>query len=108
MSLIELSQRLGPDLTQYLNYDFFVESSDDYQRLCACVDRLAAPTDWIPDCNIHVYHGRDDAIVPKACSDELVTYLQSVGVDVDYVVTDGDHTGCGIAMATDLVKFLYK
>ena len=108
MSLIELSQQLGPDLSRYLNLDFFVESCDDYQRLCACIDRLAAPTDWIPDCKIHVYHGRDDAVVPKACSDELVTYLQSVGADVDYVVTDDDHMGSGIAMATDLVKFLYK
>lgn len=107
VSMIELTDLLGSDISQYLNLDFFNESNDDYRRLCASVERMAVATDWVPDCKVRVYHGRDDTIVPIACSDEIVSYLQSVGADVDYVITETDHTDCAIAMAADMVKFLY-
>lgn len=108
MTVTELTKRLGTDISQYLNMDFFNDANEDYRRLCASIEHFIVPNDWIPSCPVHVYHGRDDTYVPIQSSDKLVDYLRSVGADVDYVVTGGNHTDNGIAMTSDLVEFLYK
>ena len=106
--LADLSLLLGPDISQYLNLDFFNDDNADYQRLCASIERLGIPNDWVPTCPVHIYHGSEDTYVPIASSDELANYLQSVGADVDYVVTETDHWNNGILMGADLAKYLYK
>lgn len=108
MPLFDLSDRLGSDMSQYLNIDFFNDANPHFKEVKAVVDQFDIPNDWIPTCDIHVYHGRDDMFVPISCSDELVAYLRSVGAKVDYVVTEGGHVENCIAMGADLVEVLYK
>lgn len=108
MALRQLTERLGTDVGQYLNLDFFRDDNDDYRRLMDCMRRMDIPDDWVPTCNVHLYHARDDSYVPVGCSDTLAAYLRSVGVDVDYVVTDGGHLDNGIQMASHLAEMLYK
>ena len=107
VSVTSLSSRLGTDISQYLNMDFFDESNPVFQDICTRLERFAIPNDWVPSCKIHVYHGRDDTFVPISSSDELVDYLRSVGADVDYVTKKGGHAKCGITMITDLMMKLY-
>lgn len=107
-SLVTLSERLGPDISQYLNLDFFNDDNADYLRLCTCLERFSIPNDWVPTCPVHIYHGSEDSYVPIACSNNLVSYLRSVGADVDYVVTESGHWENGIQMGADLVQYLYK
>ena len=107
VALFDLTDRLGTDMSQYLNLDFFNDANPDYQRLRARVDRFAIPNDWIPECTIHIYHGRNDTFVPISNSEALVDYLRSVGAKVDYVVTESGHVDNCIAMASDLVELLY-
>lgn len=108
VSLFELSRRLGPNLDQYLNLDFFKEENPDYLRLKASIERLTIPNDWIPSCPVHIYHGRYDNVVPIISSQELVDYLRSVGAKVDYVVIEGGHTDACVEMEIDLIERLYK
>lgn len=108
LTLLELCNRLGPDITQYLNMDFFNEENNDYQRLLASIERFNIPNDWVPSCPVHVYHGTEDTFVPIFSSDKLVEYLRSVGAEVEYVVTDNGHIENGIDMALDMAEYLYK
>ena len=108
MAVLDLTERLGTDLTQYLNIDSFKDENPNYQLIKKCVEKMVVPNDWVPSCKIHIYHGRNDTFVPIACSDELVEYLRSVGARVDYVVTEEGHFETTIAMGVDMVKMLYK
>ena len=108
VALADLSQRLGPDISRYLNLDFFTESNASYQKLLASLERSTIPNDWIPDGNVHIYHGSADSYVPVSCSKELAAYLQSVGVNVDFVTTETDHWENGVAMGSEMAKLLYK
>ncbi len=105
--VLELSERLGSDISQYLNLDFFRDDNPDYQRLLAALAKNDIPNDWVPTCAVHLYHGRDDTFVPVSSSRELADYLKSVGANVEYVETETDHFNCCIAMALDLVTVLY-
>lgn len=107
LSVVELTSRLGTDISQYLNMDFFDDGNPVFQDICTRLERFAIPNDWVPSCKIHIYHGRDDTFVPISSSDELADYLSSVGADVDYVTKKGGHAKCGITMVTDLMKKLY-
>lgn len=107
VALFDLSERLGSDISQYLNLEFFNPDNVDYQRLLERVERFTIPNDWVPTCDVHIYHGREDTFVPIASSDALVDYLRSVGANVKYVVTETGHIDNCIAMATDLVELLY-
>lgn len=104
----ELTERLGTDISQYLNLDFFQEDNEDYQRLRASFERATIPNDWKPTCDVHIYHAANDTYVPIVCANELVEQLRSAGVDVDYVVTDSGHWDNGVKMASAMAKFLYK
>ncbi len=122
--LADLSLRLGPDIRQYLNMEFFdngfngldeggqddngLNGLDEGGQLRESIERLAVPMDWKPDCNVHLYHGSADTYVPVSCSEELAAYLQSVGANVDYVTTETGHWENGISMASEMAKFLYK
>ena len=108
MAILDLTERLGTDLTQYLNIDLFNDDNPDYQRIKKCIEKMVVPNDWVPSCKVHIYHGRNDTFVPIACSEELVKYLQSVGANVDYVVTEEGHFETTITMGTELVKILYN
>ena len=108
VALADLSQRLGPDISRYLNLDFFTESNACYQKLLACLERSTIPNDWVPKCYIHLYHGSEDTYVPISCSEELAAYLMSVGAQVDYVTTETGHWENGIAMGVEMAKLLYK
>jgi pimeloyl-ACP methyl ester carboxylesterase len=108
MALADVSQKLGPDISQYMNLDFFKDDNEDYLRLRASIERFTIPNDWVPTCDVHIYHGRNDTYVPIACSDKLVAYLRSVGTAVDYVVTETGHLENGLTMASDLAELLYK
>ena len=108
VSLFELSERLGPNLDEYLNLDFFKEENPDYLRLKACIEGLTIPNDWIPSCPVHIYHGRNDNVIPFMSSQELVDYLRSVGAKVDFKVIEGDHTDACVEMEIDLIEHLYK
>ena len=107
VSLFELSPRLGPYLDQYLNLDFFKEENPDYLRLKASIGRLTVPNDWVPSCPVHIYHGRDDSVVPFFTSRELVDYLRSVGAKVNFRVIDGGHIDGCVQMEIDLVERLF-
>ena len=80
----------------------------DFLRLRASFERATIPNDWKPTCDVHIYHAANDTYVPIVCANELVEQLRSVGVDVDYVVTDSGHWDNGVKMASEMVKFLYK
>lgn len=108
ISVMDLSERLGADLTQYLNIESFNENNPSYQNIKKSIEKMIVPNDWVPTCKIHLYHGRYDTYVPFACSDELMHYLQSVGAKVDYVAPEDGHIETTIIMLTDLVEFLYK
>ena len=123
MALADLSERLGPNVREYLNLDFFdnefnklneggqnngLNGLDEGGQLRESIERLAVPMDWKPDCNVHLYHGSADTYVPVSCSEELAAYLQSVGAQVDYVTTETGHWENGISMASEMAKFLYK
>lgn len=104
----ELRERLGTEISRYLNLDFFTPDNEDYLKLRASIERLTIPNDWKPTCDVHLYHSANDTYVPIVCANELAAYLQSTGVRVDYVVTDSSHLDNGLRMAIDLAEFLYK
>lgn len=108
LTLFELCNRLGPDVSQYLNMDFFNEDNEDYRRLLATIEHFNIPNDWVPSCPVQVWHGTGDTFVPLFSSDELVAYLQSVGATVKYVVTESGHLDNCIDMALELAKYLYR
>lgn len=108
VSIGELTRRLGTDVSQYLNMDFFDDANADYQRLCNTVSRLAIPNDWIPSCPVRIYHASTDTFVPISSANVLVEYLQSVGADVDYQIVEGGHPECGMTFVSDLIQYLYK
>lgn len=109
MRLADVSVLLGPDVGEYLNMDFFSDANPDYQRLRTAIQqRLSIPNDWVPACQVHIYHGREDTYVPIDGAEELVAYLRSVGAHVDYVETEGDHQENALAMAEDMLSMLYK
>lgn len=106
--MLEVAQLLGPDISQYLNLEFFNDDNEDYRRLRASIERFTIPNDWIPTCDVHIYHASDDTYVPIVCANELVDYLRSVGVQTDFVVTEGNHLYNGLVMASDMAEVLYK
>ena len=108
IELFELSERLGSDISQYLNLDFFTDSNHDYQKILESLSKLTTPHDWVPTCPVHIYHARNDTFVPITSADELVEYLRSAGAKVDYVVTEEGHIENIVAMGSDLVEILYK
>ena len=108
MKQTELKERLGTDISQYLNLDFFADNNDDYQRLRASLERTTIPNDWKPTCDVHIYHAANDSYVPIICANDLVEYLRSIGAKVDYVVTDSSHWDNGIKMASEMAKILYE
>ncbi len=107
-NLFDLSDKLGSDISQYLNLDFFSPDNPDYLRLRQSAAKLAVPNDWIPTCTIHIYHGSNDTYVPIESSNKLVEYLKSVGAKVDYVVTESGHVESCLMMGADLLEYLYK
>lgn len=107
-NLFDLSDKLGSDISQYLNLDFFSPDNPDYLRLRQSAAKLAVPNDWIPTCTIHIYHGSNDTYVPIESTNELVAYLRSVGAKVDYVVTESGHVENCLMMGADLLEYLYK
>ena len=108
MKQTELKERLGMDISQYLNLDFFADNNDDYQRLRASFERATIPNDWKPTCDVHIYHAANDSYVPIICANDLVEYLRSIGAKVDYVVTDSSHWDNGVKMASEMAKILYE
>ena len=108
VSVADVSDRLGTDLSQYLNIDILNDENPDYLKIKKRLAKMVVPNDWVPTSKIHMYHGRKDTFVPIASSDELAEYLQSVGAKVDYVVTDEEHIETTIVMLTDLIEMLYK
>ena len=106
--MFEVAQLLGPDISQYLNLEFFNDDNEDYRRLRASIERFTIPNDWIPTCDVHIYHASDDTYVPIVCANELVDYLRLVGVQTDFVVTEGNHLYNGLVMASDMAEVLYK
>ena len=108
MKQAELRERLGTDVSQYLNLDFFKADNEDYQRLRASIEHFTIPNDWKPTCDVHIYHSANDTYVPIVGANELVNYLRSVGANVEYVVTEAGHMDNGLDMASDMAEFLYK
>ena len=107
VKIFELTEMLGTDLSNYLNYDFFNDANEGYLRLKASIEQFSIPNDWVPEAAVHIYHARNDTFVPYESSERLVDYLRSVGVNVDFVVTDNDHTDNCLVMGTDIAKVLY-
>ena len=90
-----------------MHMEFFNDTVEDCRRLRASVERLSIPNDWVPEAKVHIYHASNDTYVPFGCSQRLVDYLRSVGANVDFVVTDNDHSDNCLVMGSDLAKFLY-
>ena len=107
MPILDLTKRLGTDLNSYLNVDYFNKENPNYLSLKNSFAKFAVPNDWVPSCEIHIYHGKNDTFVPIECSEQLVEYLKSVGADVHYVETDEGHFETTIIMGVDMVKLLY-
>ena len=102
----DLTPRLGYDMRAYLKMEFFSPENPDYQRLMEVVKSKSVPNDWIPKARIHLAHSREDTYVPRACSDELHAYLQSVGADVEYTIMEEDHVMGGLVWGQKLVQEL--
>jgi len=70
------------------------------------VKSKSIPNDWVPHTKVHLAHSREDSYVPRACSDELYAYLQSVGADVEYSLMEEDHVVAGFLWGQGFVKAL--
>ena len=57
---------------------------------------------------MHLVHSREDTYVPRACSDQLYAYLQSVGADVEYTLMEEDHVSGGILWGQTILQELGK
>lgn len=104
MSVPELTQILGTDMTTYLNFDFISRDNADYVRLINNAASKAIPNDWVPAAKVRLYHSAHDTYVPTACGDELYEYLKGAGVDVTYRKYEGGHVVTGLYMTIDFVK----
>ena len=104
----ELTSYLGYDLQTYLQMDFFSPENPDYHRLMEVVKSKAIPNDWKPRARVHLVHSREDTYVPRACSDELYAYLQSVGADVEYTMMEEDHVSGGILWGQTVIQELAR
>lgn len=104
----EVTSHLGYDMESYLKLDFFSPENPDHERLMEVVKSKAVPNDWKPQAHVHLVHSREDTYVPRACSDHLYAYLQSVGADVEYTMMDEDHVMGGIIWGETILQELGK
>ena len=104
----ELTSLLGYDLQDYLQLDFFSPENPDCRWLMEVVKSKAIPNDWKPQAQVHLVHSREDTYVPRACSDQLYAYLQSVGADVEYTLMEEDHVSGGILWGQTILQELGK
>ena len=102
----ELTSLLGYDLQTYIQLDFFSPENPDYRWLMEVVKSKAIPNDWKPKARVHLVHSREDTYVPRACSDQLYAYLQSVGADVEYTLMEEDHVAGGILWGQTVIQEL--
>lgn len=108
VSIGELTTLLGYDLQTYLQLDFFSPENPDYRWMMEVVKSKAIPNDWKPRARVHLVHSREDTYVPRACSDQLYAYLQSVGADVEYTLMEEDHVSGGILWGQTILQELGK
>ena len=102
----ELTQMIGTQLDNYLNFDFFSEQNPDYIRLMEVVTEKTIPEDWIPTAEVHLYHSRNDTYVPIACFWELYKRLKSCNANVSYKLIDHDHIPAAVTIELDFIAFL--
>lgn len=107
IGIFELTNRLGEEISQYLNMDFFVDSNPDYQKILQAADRQVIPNDWKPGCPVHIFHSDDDTLAPFASAEELANHLRSLGVEVEFEVTHNGHVDNCAVMTAELAKYLY-
>jgi pimeloyl-ACP methyl ester carboxylesterase len=110
LSYDDFINRIGTQLDQYLNLDFFQPGySPVSDSLLAVVKRMDIPNDWMPQVPVRIYHCTDDTCVPNACSDSLYAYLKQGGANVTYIEpTEENHWQCGFNMFIDVVKRNYN
>ncbi len=106
LSIWKLTPLLGYDMSTYLQMEFFADDNPDFQKLMQVVKSKSIPNDWVPHTKVHLAHSREDSYVPRACSDELYAYLQSVGADVEYSLMEEDHVVAGFLWGQSFVKAL--
>ena len=104
----ELTELLGSDMEAYLRFDLFTPENAGFQRLREVAKAKAVPGDWKPGARVHLLHSSEDTYVPRACSDQLYAYLQSVGADVDYTLLEGDHISGGLAWGQIVLQDLAR
>lgn len=104
----ELASLLGFDLQAYLQMDFFSPDNPDYRRLMEVLKSKAIPNDWKPQARVHLVHSREDTYVPRACSDLLYAYLQSVGADVEYTLMEENHVMGGLLWGQAVIQELSR
>ena len=100
--IAQLTQRLGVNMEDYLDFSFFTDDNPDMNRLMQTAASKAIPNDWRPSERVHLYCAKEDSYVPRQCSDELYKYLLNVGAKVEYNVMDGDHVEGAIKMFEDV------
>lgn len=106
-SIDKLTQLLGTDLREYFTDSFLKkEDSPEYQHLLQSCRQKRIPNDWTPAFKIHLFHGKDDTLVPIICSDRLYDNLRSRGADVTYKQYEANHMGSAQLMIIDFWKFL--
>ena len=99
---------LGYDLQTYLQLDFFSPENPKYSWLMEVLKSKAIPNDWKPRARVRLVHSREDTYVPRACTDQLYAYLQSVGADVEYTMLEEDHVMGGILWGQAILQELGK
>lgn len=104
----ELTSMLGYDLQTYLQLDFFSPENPKYSWLMEVLKSKAIPNDWKPRARVRLVHSREDTYVPRACTDQLYAYLQSVGADVEYTMLEEDHVMGGILWGQAILQELGK
>ncbi|MCI6160194.1 MAG: lipase family protein [Prevotella sp.] len=108
-SVYWLTSYLGTNVHEYMEEDFLrYKENPQALLILEALKRHTIPNDWIPEAQVHLYHGAADSIIPTACGDQLNDYLQSVNAKVTYHKLEQNHFECAVSMALDFFNFLRK